>query len=122
MRFFIDIATDQAVVTDQDGAEFPLLEEALREVGQLARELAIDELRDGRSVPVHWRFRIRNAQGRTVKTCMLRDFVLDANSSQLWHSVQRTAASVIAAQAEIRTTVADLRRQLHRLSEIRRLN
>jgi len=119
MRYFICLVTEKGTFPDSEGSELIDLDEASREAALFARELTIEELRQGRPVPTGWQLRIQDSSRRTVRTHVLRDLVLERASVRLWREAMVTAASVNATQSEIRALIAETRQELRRFALLR---
>ena len=66
MLYFIHIVTDDRTVFDPTGAAFPDLRSAEAEAIQCARDLLIEEMRDGRPLSVDWIAQIADESGTVL--------------------------------------------------------
>jgi hypothetical protein len=136
MRFFIHLFNGSSVICDPEGEEFPDLAAAVAEAVQGARDLIADQLRQGKPVPARWEARIADEAGAILKAISFAALVttnddLTAHApterpSQVpqgfaaaFASAKATAERSRSLNAQIQTTVTEIRAQLRALSEFK---
>jgi hypothetical protein len=85
MRYLFNLAMGTKTIADPEGAEFIRLEEARREAKQIAREVAAQELRQGRAVGSDWKVEVTDRFGNVQATISF-EFVILASRPRLAHS------------------------------------
>ena len=63
MLYLFNVVTGKGQIADPEGSEFSCLNDARAEARQIARELAADELRQGRAVSGDWRIDVTDEFG-----------------------------------------------------------
>ena len=70
MRFYFNLRDEDGIIPDEEGSELADLEAARAEARASARELAIEDLRNGRP-PRAWRIQISDPTGTVVESVKL---------------------------------------------------
>jgi hypothetical protein len=70
MRFHFNLHDPEGLIADAEGSEFADLESARLEALATARELAIEDLRNGR-IPSAWRIQISDSNGAVLESVKL---------------------------------------------------
>lgn len=68
MRYFFNVQMGTRKAKDPDGSEFASLDQARQEAEQTVRDLAVEELLQGRTLSEHWRVEIADAYGNVLET------------------------------------------------------
>jgi len=76
MLYLFNVVTGKGEIADPEGSEFSSLEDARAEAKQIARELAAEELRQGRAVSADWRIVVTDEFGTVQATVALGSIVL----------------------------------------------
>ncbi|RTL72819.1 MAG: hypothetical protein EKK41_02795 [Hyphomicrobiales bacterium] len=77
MRLFFHVLADAGQrIEDPEGQEFANVQDAFIEASCTARELAAEELRQGRCVPTSWRIELVDETGRVLLSQAFRHLVL----------------------------------------------
>lgn len=75
MRFFFDVVTANGKAADPEGREFQNLKQATDEAKWSAREIVIDQLRQGRPFPSLWKVEIVDDRGLVALILAFGDIV-----------------------------------------------
>jgi hypothetical protein len=67
MRYFLNVVTENGLIQDPDGEEFPDLAAAMLEAEQVARALMASELAAGRKLPANWGVQVSNGRAVVLK-------------------------------------------------------
>jgi hypothetical protein len=70
MRFYFNLSDDEGLIPDEEGSELADLESARAEARADARELAIEDMRNG-NCPRAWRIQISDSTGTVVESVQL---------------------------------------------------
>jgi hypothetical protein len=66
MRYYLNVVTDNGLIKDLDGEEFPHIYAAIAEAEQSARAVMVGELEAGRKLLPAWSVQIANSRGVVI--------------------------------------------------------
>ena len=138
MRYFFNAILENARIADPEGAEFADLYAALAEGELVARDIAAEKLKEGRSISRGWRIEIADASGTVHETVELGTLVarpaagtepgrVVSEATSLKEAIirhhrksQTLFADSRSIAASVRATFQEIRNQLAALGNISR--
>src|SRR5690348_15372522 len=76
MLYLFNVVMGKGEIADPEGSEFACLEAARAEAKQIARDLAAEELQQGRPVEADWRIDVTDQFGRVQAVVRFQSIVL----------------------------------------------
>ena len=76
MLYLFNVVTGKGAIADPEGSEFFCLDDAREEAKQIARDLAAEELHQGRAVEADWRIDVTDQLGNVGAVVGFRSLVL----------------------------------------------
>jgi hypothetical protein len=136
MLYLFNVVMGKGEIEDPEGSEFSSLDDARAEAKQIARDLAAEELRQGRPVEADWRVDVTDQFGSVQAVVMFQSILLkprlrlvypkqaaaeatatsgDMAFTDQYHRVQALRHEMRAITGNIRATYQEIRAQLAQL-------
>lgn len=92
MLYFFDIYRDKERICDPEGSEIPTFAEAMTEAERIARDIATEELSNGRALSSSWHVAIRGAD-KVLSMISIQNAALGRNTEQRQDVIESSLAS-----------------------------
>src|SRR5262245_39659873 len=90
MLYLFHVIKGGTQILDPEGSEFADLEAAKQEAGHAARELAVEELRNGRPIPLNWHIAVADRFGNLRADIGFESVLLRSATGRVRRGAHRT--------------------------------
>jgi hypothetical protein len=116
MLYLFNVVMGKGEIADPEGSEFSCLDEARAEAKQIARDLAAEELQQGRPVEADWRIDVTDQFGRVQAVVRFQSILLKPRLRVVSSKPAAEHAQSISDNAAFLDRAQALRQEMHTIT------
>ena len=116
MLYLFNVVMGKGEIADPEGSEFACLEAARAEAKQIARDLAAEELQQGRPVEADWRIDVTDQFGRVQAVVRFQSIVLKPRLRLVSPKPVAEHAQATSDDAAVLDRAQALRQEMHAIT------
>jgi len=116
MLYLFNVVMGKGEIADPEGSEFACLEAARAEAKQIARDLAAEELQQGRPVEADWRIDVTDQFGRVQAVVRFQSIVLKPRLRLVSPKPVAEHAQAMSDDAAVLDRAQALRQEMHAIT------
>jgi hypothetical protein len=116
MLYLFNVVMGKGEIADPEGSEFACLDAARAEAKQIARDLAAEELQQGRPVEADWRIDVTDQFGRVQAVVRFQSIVLKPRLRLVSPKPVAEHAQAMSDDAAVLDRAQALRQEMHAIT------